>query len=284
VWQTLLEDIGSAIELLQEADDAALRLEATSGVDLLTQELDRWPFWNPYDQRDAQITITATSGGEGVYAWVLRLARMYTQWADRQCYQVKELEVRDWEGGALLVTIAITGKGYVYGSLKQESGVHQMTAIPLFEDKGKRQNYQATVEVAPIVHASPTDIPATDWEVRPCHRYLGSSIIITAHGICVTHRPTGRSCTLFDCSSGTETAIDILTTRLLGKMLHDSTNSDQAIVRHYAFEPNPLVKDDRTGYTTTKINEILAGEIDDLLELGIRGGFNDRIQTSANPP
>jgi peptide chain release factor 1 len=133
----LLEDIGSAIELLQEADDEALRLEATSGVDLLTQELDRWPFWNPYDQRDAQITITATSGGEDVYAWVLRLARMYTQWAYRQCYRVKELEVRDCEGGARLVTIAITGKGYVYGSLKQESGVHQMTALPLFEDKGR---------------------------------------------------------------------------------------------------------------------------------------------------
>jgi protein subunit release factor A len=51
-------------------------------------------------------------------------------------------------------------------------------------------------------------------------------------------------------------------------------------VRHYAFDPNPLVKDDRTGYTSTKIHEILAGEIDDLLESGICGGFNDRTQAN----
>jgi protein subunit release factor A len=135
-WQTLLEDIGSAIELLQAADDEALQIEAVSNINQLTQELDQWRFWHPYDKADAQVTITATSGGEDVYAWVVRLARMYTQWADRQDYRVKELEVRDWEGGAKPMTIAITDKGDVYGSLKQEVGVHQMTAIPLFETKG----------------------------------------------------------------------------------------------------------------------------------------------------
>jgi peptide chain release factor 1 len=274
----LLEDIGSAIELLQEADDEALGLEATSGVELLTQELDRWPFWNPYDQRDAQITITVTSGGEDVYDWVLRLTRMYTQWAYRQCYRVKELEVRDWAGGAQLVTIAITGKGYVYGSLKQESGVHQMNAIPLFEDKGKRQNYQATVEVAPIFDISPIDIPDSDWEVRTFPRYLGSSIIITSHRVCVTHRPTGLYCTpIGSSSSDVEQAIAILKTRLLGRMLNDPANRDRAIIRQYQFDPTPLVKDDRTGYTSTKIHEILAGEIDDLLESGFRDGLPDRI-------
>jgi peptide chain release factor 2 len=234
----LLEDIGSAIELLQEADDEALRLEAVSGIDRLTQELDRWRFWHPYDQADAQITITATSGGEDVYAWVVRLARMYTQWADRQGYRVKELEVRDREGGAQFVTIAITGKGYVYGSLKQEVGVHQMTAIPLFETKGKRQNYQATVEVAPIVDTSSIDIPASDWELRHFSRYVGCSRIIAATEIHVTHRPTGLSCTQDYCHSGAATAIDIIKTRLFGRMLNDSTNRDRAIVRQYDLDHN----------------------------------------------
>jgi hypothetical protein len=91
----------------------------------------------------------------------------------------------------------------------------------------------------------------------------------------VTHRPTGLCCIPID-GFDVEQSIDIIKTRLFGRMLNDSTNRDRAIIRHYQFDPNPLVKDDWTGYTSTKIHEILAGEIDDLLASGIRGGFNDR--------
>jgi peptide chain release factor 2 len=243
-WQTHLEDINSAIALLQVDDDAALSLEAASIIDRLTQELNQWQFWHPYDQQNAQITITATAGGDDACDWVEcnwveRLSQMYTQWAQRQGYRVNQLEVDGREQGPR--TIAIKGR-YAYGYLKQEAGVHQLRDRPPFAKKGKLQNYHATVEVAPILDQLPIEIPDGDWEVCRFPRYLGSSMIITSHGVRVTHRPTGLSCIpIGSSSSGTadvEQAIAILKTRLLGTMLNDPANRDRAIVRHYDWEHN----------------------------------------------
>jgi peptide chain release factor 2 len=289
----LLEDIGSAIDLLQEADDEALRLEAVSGIELLTQELDRWDIQqllcNPYDTRNARLRIQAQT--ETAEDWARIIFKMYYQWAMRQNYAVK---IIDESGRDFLqsITLEISGN-YAYGYLKMEDGVHSLRKMPPtpIKNRTKLLNHQALVEVIPLIDDEVMlEIPLEHWEIITFYPKNNGNVNGGDYRVQVTHIPTGLTVGINESFlwRNKEKAIAVLTTQLFWIMqqyqLQDASQIRRSMlkidwhhpIRHYAFEPDPLVKDDRTGYTTTKIHEILAGEIDDLLESCIRNGLCDR--------
>jgi peptide chain release factor 2 len=302
-WQTYLEDLGSAIELLLVEYDADLIAEAQVYCDRLTHELNLWEIkqllCHPYDIRHVRLSIKTKTEDSG--DWAGMLLQMYVRWTIRQNYKLNVIEeTQDTWGRTQSVTLEINGWN-AYGYLKMENGVHCLRRLSPSQRKGKFENSLTFVQVVPIVDDEITiEIPPEHFDIvnytsQPWLRNRNKTDI----GVRATHLPTG----LFFCAmlernqlENHDKAIAVLTNQLFWIMqqyqLQDLSQIRGSMlsidwhhpIRQYRFEPKPLIEDNRTGYTSTKIHEISAGEIDNLLESGIRGGFNDRIQTSANPP
>jgi protein subunit release factor A len=135
------------------------------------------------------------------------------------------------------------------------------------------------------------EIPFEHWEIITFYQKNNGNVNGGDYRVQVTHIPTGLTVGINESFlwRNQEKAIAVLTNQLFWIMQQYQLQDLSQIrglmlaidwhhpIRQYRFEPTPLVKDDRTGYTTTKIHEILAGEIDDLLESGLRNGLPDRI-------
>jgi peptide chain release factor 2 len=296
-WQQYLEDIGSAIELLQVKSDADLMAEAQVYCDRLTHELNQWEIQQllcqPYDTRNVRLSIKVQT--ETVEDWGWILLQMYFRWAMRQNYTVTVIDQcgRDFLQS---ITLEISGN-YAYGYLKMEDGVHSLRKMPSIPIKNRTKllNHQAFVQVTPLMDDQISiAIPPEHWEVMTLYPKSNGNVNGGDYRVQITHIPTGLTVCINEGFpwKNQEKAIVVLTNQLFWIMkkyhLQDLSEIRSTMleidwhhpIRQYRFEPKPLIEDNRTGYTSTKIHEILAGEIDDLLESGIRGGFNDRTQAN----
>ncbi len=192
----MLEDIGSAIELLQVTDDEALRLEAVSGIDRLNQELDQWEIQQllcqPYDTNNVRLNIKAKTDEAGDWAWML--FRMYAQWAIRQNYKISVIEeIQDSFGRMRSITLEISGSD-IYGYLKMEDGVHalhQMPPIPI-KNRTKLLNHQTFVQVTPLIDDEISlEIPLEHWEIFTFYPKNNGNVNGGDHSVQVRHIPTG---------------------------------------------------------------------------------------------
>jgi peptide chain release factor 2 len=300
-WQSYLEDVAAAIELLQVESDQALFTEANTYLDRLTHELNQWEIeqllCQPYDSRNARISIQAKI--DDTEDWVLMLLQMYCRWATRQNHQVNCIhEAQDQCGILRSVTIEISGCN-VYGYLKGEDGVHNLKQILPFKSKTKLQQSLALVQVVPIVDDEVMiEIPPEHWAIvnyvsQPWLRNRNKTDI----GVRVTHLPTGLTfCAMLERNQlrNRDKAIAVLTTQLIWIMqqhqlqdLAQIRGSMLAIdwqhpIRQYCFDPTPLVIDYRSGYRSPAVKELLAGKMDNLLEFGIRANSTDRPNQLSN--
>ena len=241
-----------------------------------------------YDKNNAIITFHPGAGGTESQDWAEMLYRMYTRWANKNGYNVKELEYLEGdEAGIKSVTALIEGEN-AYGYLKNENGVHRLVRISPFDAGGRRHTSFASVEILPeITDDIEIDINPADLRVDT-YRASGAGgqhVNKTESAVRITHIPTGvvTSCqTERSQIQNRETAMRMLKSKLLDlkekenkEKIEDLKGVQREIawgsqIRSYVFCPYTLVKDHRTNYEVGNVEAVMNGEIEGFIDAELR--------------
>jgi peptide chain release factor 2 len=269
-----------------------LLAEACEKTTRLARELDSWELEQMlsglYDSKGARLTINAGAGGTDSQDWTEMLLRMYTRWAERHGYKVSLAEMSAGEeAGIKSVTLEVDGR-YAYGYLKVEKGTHRLVRISPFNANGKRQTSFAGVEVMPMIdYEVNLEIPDKDlaYETFRSGGKGGQNVNKVETGVRVIHVPTGIAVRCTEERSqqqNKEKGLAILKAKLLIIAQEQKAKEIAEIrgdivdaawgnqIRNYVFHPYQLVKDLRSSYETTAIQDIMDGEIDGLIESCLR--------------
>ena len=237
-----------------------------------------------YDSNNAIVTIHPGAGGTESQDWAEMLYRMYSRWANKNNYELKELDYLEGEeAGLKSVTFEIIGEN-AYGYIKCEKGVHRLVRISPFDSGGRRHTSFASVEVLPEItddieiEINPDDLRVDTYRASGAG---GQHINKTSSAVRITHIPTN---TVVACQSersqiqNRETAMRMLKSKLLDlkekeqkEKIEDLKGEQKDIawgsqIRSYVFCPYTMVKDHRTNYEVGNVEAVMNGEIDDFIE------------------
>jgi peptide chain release factor 2 len=281
----LYGDAESAEELAQEADDeetaayaAELLCQLSASLDEL--ELTSW-FTGEFDHGDAIVTIKPGQGGYEAQDWTEMLFRMYLEYCERRKWKVR---VNDAPVGDVIgldrATFTVSGKN-AYGMLTAEAGVHRLVRISPTDDKKRRQTSFAGVEVLPVLPEDiEVDINPSDLRIDVYHASGpgGQGVNTTDSAVRITHLPTGTVVTCQNERSQLQnkaTAMQILRSRLYElerekreAQIDELRGPKREIsfgnqIRSYVLYPYQMVKDLRSGYETSNVDDVLVdGDLD----------------------
>ena len=240
-----------------------------------------------YDQREALVNIRSGAGGVDAADWAEMLLRMYTRWAEQHGHKVDIYDISyAEEAGIKSATFVIHGD-YMYGTLSVEQGAHRLVRISPFDNQGRRQTSFAEVEVLPVVEQTDSiEVPDSDVRVD-VYRSSGpggQSVNTTDSAVRLTHIPTGIVVTCQNEKSQIQnkaSAMRVLQAKLLEKKRQEEKAEMDALgaggnaswgnqMRSYVLHPYQMVKDLRTEYEVGDPQKVLDGDLDGLIEAGIR--------------
>ncbi len=237
---------------------------------------------SPEDDRNAILEIRAGTGGEEAGLFAGDLYRMYQRFVERRGWSLEVVSMHASEMGGFKEVIFNVKGDEVYGLLKFEGGVHRVQRVPETESQGRIHTSAATVAVLP--EAEEVDI-TIDPNVLRIDVYRssgpgGQSVNTTDSAVRVTHLPTGMVVTCQDEKSqhkNKAAAFRVLRSRLYEMALEEerakrsasrkqlvSTGDRSAKIRTYNF-PQGRVTDHRINLTLYRLNEILEGDLDEIL-------------------
>ncbi len=273
---------GDDAELKEIAQEELIELESRKDKlesDLKILLLPR----DPNDDKNLILEIRAGTGGDEAALFAADLFRVYTRYAERKNWKYKVMDSSDTGiGGIKEAIVSIQGKG-AFGMLKYESGVHRVQRVPKTETSGRVHTSAATIAILP--EAEDVDIEINDSDLKiDTYRASGAGgqhVNKTESAIRITHIPTGLVVTCQDESSqhkNRAAALKVLKSRLLASE-HEkvaaeraaerrslvSTGDRSAKIRTYNF-PQGRVTDHRINFTSYKLNEILDGDITEVIE------------------
>ncbi|MEV0648237.1 peptide chain release factor 2 [Phytomonospora sp. NPDC050363] len=286
-----IDDAGVLLELAAEETDEGTLTEAREEIASLRKLVDelevRTLLSGPYDEREALVTVRSGAGGADASDFAEQLMRMYLRWAERHKYATEVYDVSyAEEAGIKSATFAVKAP-YVYGTLSVEQGTHRMVRISKYDNQGRRQTAFAAVEVVPVVEQT-DQIEVPDDEIRvDVYRASGpggQGVNTTDSAVRLTHIPTGLVVTCQNERSQLQnkaSAMNVLMAKLLqrkraeeeaeiNELRGDVTASWGDQMRTYVQHPYQMVKDLRTGWETNQPDVVLDGDIDGLIEAGIR--------------
>ena len=264
-----------AQEELDELEKRLITLEEKLKVLLLPKD--------PNDDKNLILEIRAGTGGDEAALFAADLFRIYTRYAERKNWTLKVMDSSDTGiGGIKEAIVSIQGKG-AFGMLKYESGVHRVQRVPKTETSGRVHTSAATLAVLPEAEDVDIEINEADLKIDT-YRASGAGgqhVNKTESAIRITHIPTGLVVTCQDESSqhkNRAAALKVLKSRLLAaeqkKVTQEraaerkslvSTGDRSAKIRTYNF-PQGRVTDHRINFTSYRLNEILDGDITELIE------------------
>jgi len=238
---------------------------------------------DPNDDRDVVVEIQGAEGGEEAALFAADLFRMYSKWAERKGWKVEVVDVAPTGmGGYDKVEFEVHGHG-AYSQLKYEGGVHRVQRVPKTEAQGRVHTSAATVAVMPEADPVEVEIKPEDLEIKTSTSTGpgGQSVNTTYSAIRMTHKPTGLVVSMQDEKSqlqNREKALRVLRARLYDLKLAEqqaaigaqrrtmvrSGNRSEKI-RTYNFKDN-RVTDHRINLTLHKLDRVLAGDLDELVE------------------
>ena len=288
-YKKVLDDINSTreiIELDDELKDMAQEelksLEEKENELLNEIKLLLLPK-DPNDEKDVIMEIRAGAGGEEAALFAYDLFRMYTMYAEKKHWKYEVMSSNATElGGFKEVVINITGKG-AYSRLKFESGVHRVQRIPTTEAGGRIHTSTATVAVLPEVEDVDVEINPNDIKIDVFRSggHGGQSVNTTDSAVRLTHIPTGIVISCQDERSqlqNRERAMKILRAKLyemaqeekekeisMTRKLQVGTGDRSERIRTYNF-PQGRVTDHRIGLTLYKLQMVLDGELDEIID------------------
>lgn len=265
---------------LARAEIEALESEASSLAEQVRRMLVPR---DPLADRAAVVEIRAGTGGDEAGLFAGDLFRMYTRYAEHRGWKVELVHVSEGElGGYKEVVFVVRGKD-AYGDLRNESGVHRVQRVPVTESQGRIHTSAATVAVLP--EAEDVDVEIRDEDLRiDVYRSSGpggQSVNTTDSAVRITHIPTGIVVTCQDEKSQHKNkakALKVLRSRLLDMKIAEQeaararerraqvgTGDRSAKIRTYNF-PQGRVTDHRIGLTLYRLQEVLDGDLDELIE------------------
>lgn len=284
-------EVAEAEELLLESEEAEMSDYLQAEVKVLNEEIEQLDLQikeqllpkDPYDDKSVLIEIRAGTGGEEAALFAADLLKMYSRYGERYKYKVELVDSHPTDiGGFKEVILGIEGKG-AYSRLKYESGVHRVQRIPSTESGGRIHTSAATVAVLPEVEEVEVEINQQDLRIDTfCATGPGGqSVNTTQSAVRITHMPSGLVVSCQDEKSqlqNKDKGLRILRSRLLEKYISEQT-AEQAEarktmvgsgdrserIRTYNF-PQNRVTDHRIGLTLHKLDLILAGDLDDIIE------------------
>jgi peptide chain release factor 1 len=238
---------------------------------------------DPNDERDVIMEIRAGAGGDEAGLFAGDLFRMYSRYAERNGWKTEVLSSNpSGVGGFKEVNFAIKGKG-AYSRLKHEAGVHRVQRVPVTESSGRIHTSAAAVNVLPEAEEVEVEINPQDLKVD-VYRSSGpggQSVNTTDSAVRIRHLPTGIEVACQDEKSQLQNkakAMRILRARLLQaeqerqqQELADQrraqvrTADRSERIRTYNFQEN-RVSDHRIGLTLHRLNDILEGDLDELID------------------
>jgi len=275
------------VELGEAEDDQAVVSEGLATLARLAERADadkvQALLAGEADANDTYLEIHAGAGGTESQDWAEMLMRMYSRWAERKGYKVEVVEYQAGEqAGIKSATLLIKGEN-AYGYAKTESGVHRLVRISPYDSSARRHTSFSSVWVYPVIDDN-IEIEINESELRiDTYRSSGAGgqhINTTDSAVRITHIPTG----IVVASQGDRsqhknraTAMNMLKARLyeaeLAKREAVTAGEYEAKteigwgrqIRSYVLQPYQMVKDLRTGVTSSSPGDVLDGEIDDFI-------------------
>ncbi len=289
-YKKVISDLESTEELLKAGDNELKELalaeldELKKRKPLLESELKRMML--PVDPRDSKnviLEIRAGTGGEEAALFGASLLRMYTKYAESKKWKVELISMNATGlGGIKEVVASIQGKG-AYSRLKYESGVHRVQRVPSTEASGRIHTSAATVAVLPEAEEVDVKIDAKDLRIDTfCSSGAGGQSVNTTYSaVRIVHVPTGLVVQCQDERSQTknrEKAMKVLRARLYEVQMEEKdkeraqdrksqvgSGDRSERIRTYNY-PQNRVTDHRTGLTLHKLEQVLEGNLDELID------------------
>ena len=278
----LLEEGGLDRELREMAEEQLK--ESRERLEQCKQELTLLLLpRDPNDDRNVIVEIRAGAGGEEAALFAAVLTRMYTMYAERRGWKTEVMNLNETElGGVKEISFSIDGDG-AYSRLKFESGVHRVQRVPETETQGRIHTSTVTVAVLPEAEEVEFELDPKDLKIDTFRSSGagGQHINKTSSAIRVTHLPTG---TVVECQDersqfkNKDKALRVLRSRLYEAKLREQTDriaSERKLqvgtgdrserIRTYNY-PQGRVSDHRIGLTLYKLDSVLNGDLDELLD------------------
>jgi peptide chain release factor 1 len=237
---------------------------------------------DPNDDKDVVVEIQGAEGGEEAALFAGDLFRMYQKWAEKKGWKIEVVDITPSEkGGFDKIAFEVHGHG-AYSQLKFEGGVHRVQRVPKTEAQGRIHTSAATVSVMPEADPVEVELKPEDYEVKTSTSTGpgGQSVNTTYSAIRITHKPTGIVVSIQDEKSqlqNKEKALRVLRARLYEMKLAEQQavigaqrrsmvggGNRSEKVRTYNFKEN-RVTDHRIKLTLHKLDQIMAGDLDELV-------------------
>jgi peptide chain release factor 2 len=279
-----MSDAVEFVELGEAEGDTSVVAEGLASLDRLAARADadkvQALLAGEADANDAYIEIHAGAGGTESQDWAEMLQRMYSRWAERHGYKVELIEYHSGEqAGIKSATLLVKGEN-AYGYAKTESGVHRLVRISPYDSSARRHTSFSSVWVYPVIDDDiAIEINEGDLKIDT-YRASGAGgqhVNTTDSAVRITHIPTGIVVASQNDRSqhkNRATAMGMLKARMyeaeLAKREAEATGEYQEKseigwghqIRSYVLQPYQLVKDLRTGATSTAPGDVLDGAID----------------------
>ena len=296
-YQKKVDDLGVMVELIEMASEAERETyehELGTQVEGLLSELDALEIASfltgQFDKNNAILSIQSGAGGTESNDWADMLFRMYNRWAERRGFtvEVQDVQVGD-QAGISKATMLIKGEN-AYGYVKAERGVHRLVRISPFDSNKRRHTSLCAIDVvAEITEEIAIEIP--DDEVRvDVYRSSGKGgqgVNTTDSAVRVTHMPSGIVVVCQNERSQIKnraSAMNVLKARLYEKK-QDEQRAEMdkfygekgeigwgSQIRSYVLQPYQMVKDLRTGISTSDTQGVLDGDLDRFINAWLRAG------------
>ncbi len=284
------EDLGESLELLKDNDPGIKELakeeieSLTAAKQDLEAELKKLLVpKDPLDEKNVLLEIRAGTGGDEAALFASDLFRMYSRYAEGRKWKIELMDHHPTGVGGLKEVVAlIQGKG-AYSRLKYESGTHRVQRVPVTETQGRIHTSAVTVAVLPEAEEVDVQIDPNELKIDVFRATGpgGQSVNTTDSAVRITHLPTGLVVTCQDEKSQHKNkakALKVLRARLLDQKIQQQkaersrqrksqigSGDRSERIRTYNF-PQGRVTDHRIGLTLYKLDSILEGEIDEIID------------------
>jgi peptide chain release factor 2 len=289
--RTRLDDAAVLVELAQEEADEEVLAEARAEIEALAVQIAglevRTLLSGEYDEREALVTIRSEAGGVDAADWAEMLLRMYVRYCERIGWPTEVFDISYAEEAGIKSATFQVKAPYAYGTMSVEQGTHRLVRISPFDNQGRRQTSFAGVEVLPVTEQTDhIDIPENEIRIDVFRSSGpgGQSVNTTDSAVRITHLPTGIVVSCQNEKSQLQNraaALQVLQSRLLDRRRQEERAELDALkgegagswgnqMRSYVLHPYQMVKDLRTEFETGNTGAVLDGDLDGLIEAGIR--------------